>query len=81
MNKSEALDVMHEILDALKETVSISSVSLDHSSHQISKHPDDFQIKIKCNLDDYSRKCIQPILEKHNLKTDTKEDTVIIYSF
>ena len=77
LNKAEALNVLHEILDVLKESVLISCVSLDYSG---SKNSENFTIKMECNLDDYSRKQIESILDKHNLKIEAKENTVLIYS-
>jgi hypothetical protein len=80
MDRAEALAVMHEIFGALRESVIASGVSLDYSGPKISKDPEDILIKMKCNLDDYSRECIQPILDKRNLKLEAKKGTVVIYS-
>jgi hypothetical protein len=80
VNKSEALAVMHEVLDALRESVLIAGVSLDYSNSKTSKPPEDVLIRIKCDLDDLSRKRIEPILDKHNLKLEVTKDTVLIYS-
>lgn len=77
MNKFDALLVMHEILDVLRESVIISGVSLEYLG---SKSPEAFQIKMKWDLDDYSRKRIQPILDKRNLKLEVMKDIVVIYS-
>jgi hypothetical protein len=79
VNKSEALAVMHEVLGVLRESVLISGVSLDFAGSKISKSPEDYLIKLKCDLDDSSRKLIEPILDKRNLKIEVIEDAVMIY--
>jgi hypothetical protein len=68
---------MHEILGALRESVLISGVSIDYLWSNASKG---FQIKMICQLDEYSRKLIQPVLEKFNLKMDLTTGTVLISS-
>ncbi len=65
MNKSEALAVMHEILDTCKESATLNSVSLDATYMERSKTG--FQLRIKCDLDSKSRKEIEAILKKHKL--------------
>jgi hypothetical protein len=65
--KTEALAVMHELLELLKESVLISGVSLDYLGSKIANSPEGFQLKITCNLDKCSRASIKPILERHNL--------------
>lgn len=76
MDRRETLFVMHEILVALEESVIISGVSLDSL-----KCPEDYQIKMKCDLDEGSRKSIQPILDKHKLKICQQKGTLTIISF
>ena len=71
--KPEALAVMHELLDALKESVLISGVSLDCSGSKKANSPEGFQIKMNCNLDKYSREIIKSILQRHRLTI--REDT------
>lgn len=80
MNKSEALYVIHEILVALRDAVTVSGFSLDSSGPKNSELNKEFQVNIKCDLDDNSRKLIQPILEKRNLKIDIIQDNIVIYS-
>ena len=58
----------------------MNSVSLDSQNPKLSEPSDDYEIKIKCTLNNYSRECIQPILEKHKLKVEESIDTVIIRS-
>ena len=63
MNKSEALSVLHEIAEALKESGMISGVSIDPSFTKVSKAPEGFTIKMLCDLDIDSWDRIQPVLK------------------
>jgi hypothetical protein len=70
MNKSEALYVIHEILVALKDSATVDGFSLDSPSPKNSELNENFRVNIRCDLDDNSRKLIQPVLDKRNLKID-----------
>ena len=65
MDRAEALAVLHEILEAWKESIMMSSISLDSS--MISSTSKGYEIKINCVLDNISRQSIEPILKKHKL--------------
>ena len=80
MNRAEASAVLHEVLAVCNGSLAITSVSLNYSySSLICQTYVGYQIKMKCDLDDGNRKCIQPILDKHNLKIDEMKGTVVIY--
>ena len=81
MNKKEALIVLHEVLAVLKDSVLISSVSLDSYGPQMNKDSNDvgYIIRIKCDLDNYSQLCLNPILEKHNLALKADKGYVTIF--
>ena len=51
LKKQEALDVMHEVLAVLRESVLITSVSLDGRCSRVSKDPENggFIIRMRCN--------------------------------
>jgi hypothetical protein len=80
LNKSEALNVMHEILAACNESLIINSVSLDCHGPLNCMSFDGFKITMKCDLNDCSRRCIQPILDKRNLTIEETQGNVLIYS-
>jgi len=61
MDRAEALDVLHEILKGVKESVTMNSVSLDDTPTSFS--PKSYAIKINCTLDSVSKQCIEPILK------------------
>ncbi len=68
MDKPEALAVVHEILDACRESVIITCVSLDPRAQIKRCENDRYLIRMKCDLDRISRDCIKPVLEKHHLQ-------------
>ena len=76
MDRAEALVVLHEILEACKESITMNSVSLDNPP--ISSTSKSYQIKINCNLDSTSKQCIAPILKKHELSLKESEGFVVI---
>ena len=76
MDRAEALAVLHEILDACKESVIMNSVSLDNSP--ISPTSKGYLIKINCALDSTSKQCIAPILKNHKLLFKESEGFVVI---
>ena len=79
MNKSEALAVMHEIYDAFKESVTVSFVSLDGS--QVSHiSTGGYLIKMKCELDSYSRDIIKNVMKRHKLHMKEQNGYVILHS-
>jgi hypothetical protein len=79
MNKTEALAVLSEIRDALKEPLVVSCVSLDGSqvSHILSGG---YEIKIKCELDSVSRGIINGILKRYELYMKEQNGYVILRS-
>jgi hypothetical protein len=81
LNKQEALDLLHEIHDACKDAVSIHAVSLDYRNSQVSKDPDNrgYLIRMKAELDDYAKSCINPILEKHQLAIKEDKGYLVIF--
>jgi len=78
MDRAEALAVLHEILEAFQESISMNSVSLDNPPN--SDTSKGYQIKINCALDSASKQSIEPILEKHKLLLKESEGFVIIQS-
>ncbi len=75
MDRTEAIAVLHEILEACSDSVIINSVSVDNPP--ISATSKGYQIKIKCNLDSDSRQIIEPILKKHKLFLKESEEFVL----
>ena len=71
--------MLHEIFEACKESVTMSSVSLDGSqvSHVFTGG---YQIKMKCELDNISRAILKGIVKKRNLTLSEQNGYVILRS-
>jgi hypothetical protein len=79
MKRQEALAVLHEICNVLKETVAINHVSLDEKN-SIVNNSDGYEIKLQCQFEKACWTGIKPILEKYRLGMRVSEDNVIIHS-
>jgi hypothetical protein len=76
LNKQEALDVIKEIQNALGAYITVTCVSLD--PQQVNGKVVGYGIRMKCGLDNISRGCLKPILDKHNLVLEEKRGYIII---
>jgi len=79
MNRSEAIAVLREIYDLLKESVTVNQVSLDDKS-QLVKNGNGYEIKMQCAFDKDCWDGVEQILERHGLGMRVADDLVIIYS-
>ena len=71
---------MREILSKCDGALDFTTISWDYSySSKICKTHSGYQIKMKYDLDYNSRKIIDAILEKHNLKVDVVRGSLVIY--
>jgi hypothetical protein len=79
LNKQEALAVLRQILDVLSESMLISGVSLDLHS-QVFKDPTNtsYIIRIKGDMNNYSKDCLNPILVKHRLSLKEERGYLVI---
>jgi hypothetical protein len=79
MNKTEALAVLREIGDALKESVAKSCVFPGGSqvSHILTGG---YEIRMKCELDSGSRDIISGILKKYGLHMKEQDGYLILRS-
>jgi hypothetical protein len=79
MHKSEAFAVLHEFYAACKESVTSSNVSLDSS--QVSHiFTGGYEIKMKCELDSFSRHILQGVIKRNNLTMREQNGYVILQS-
>ncbi len=76
LDRQEALAVMHDIYDECKETVIMNSVSLDAKQ---AAGAVGYQIRIKCDLDDVSRQCLENVFGKHNLSMREENGYVLVF--
>jgi hypothetical protein len=81
MDKREALAVLQKIHDSCKKGWIITCISLDCPSSQISQDNfNNYQIKMKCTLDEKSKSCLRPILEHHKLDLHEENGFVTLFS-
>lgn len=78
MDRQEAVKVLHEILGECDGSLLMSSVSISPASPTRAARSS-FELKINCGLDDYLRKCINAVLERHNLAMNELGNSVTIY--
>ena len=67
VDKSEALAVLHEIVDECKEIIAIRFISLDSQKSHTNPDAKGYIIKISCTLDSQSRFCLNAVLRRHDL--------------
>ena len=74
MNRQEATSVLRELLTECNGALSTSSVSLS------STDSGNYQLSINCVLDDFLRKCMNTIVEKHGLRMKEQHGKVTLFS-
>ncbi len=81
LDRVEAVAILREILEVWGESVIMTCVSIDDPSSRISRNSNNgYEIRLRCSLDNDSRDCIKPILEKYKVGMKDEEGFVIIYS-
>jgi hypothetical protein len=76
VEKTQAIAVLHEIIDVLQESILINSVSLDAPFLE----PNNYQIRMGCCLDTRSMDLLKPVLVKNNLGMKIGNSFLILYS-
>jgi hypothetical protein len=79
MKKQEALAVLREIYDVLRETVTMNQVSLNDKT-QLVENSHGYEIKMQCQFDSDCWDGVKPLLKKHSLGMKVADGFVIIYS-
>jgi len=78
MDRREATKVLREILSECDGSLLMSNVSITPISPSRAEESF-FELKINCELDDYLRKCIYNVLEKHKLTMNELEKSFVIF--
>jgi len=78
MERQEAVKVLREILKECNGSLSMSNISVSPIHHKETT-VSSFELKINCSLDDYSRKCIGAVIERHKLAIKEMPNSVTIY--
>jgi hypothetical protein len=79
MNRQEATGVLREVLIACNDYVGINFISITDSNAQIRMKSTDYEIYLKCAPTDGLRKCLAPVLEKHQLNMGELKEAIVIY--
>jgi hypothetical protein len=74
MNRQEATSLLREFLIECDGSLMASSVSLSSTGSE------NYQLNINCLLDDFLRKCINKIVERHQLKMREHDGKITISS-
>ena len=80
MNRQEAVAVLREVLEACQDIMDMNYVSLNPSDAKIRKKSYDYELHIKCVLNSSLKRCLTPILEKHQLRMKELSGAIIIYT-
>ena len=78
IDKVEAIKVLSEINRMCKSYL-LMCINIDQPSSQIVAAPTGYQIKMNCDLDKYSRKCISPIIDKYDLSLKKEKGFFILF--
>jgi hypothetical protein len=78
MERHEAVRVLREILGECDGALLMSCVSISPIA-PFRAEGSSFELKINCVLDDYLRKCINAVLEKHKLAIKELGSAFIVY--
>ncbi len=78
MDRQEALVVLQEVLDTLKESVNVSAISFDDSD--IFVVSSGFEIRLRCELSQDEKEIVDGVLKKHNLRMMETKGLAIIYT-
>ena len=78
MERQEAAKVLREILGECDGSLLMSCVSLAPVV-PLREEESSFELRINCELDDYLRKCINVVLERHKLAMKELGRAVVIY--
>jgi hypothetical protein len=78
MDRQEAASVLREILGECDGSLLMNCVSLSPiAPNRMGRSS--FELRINCGLDDYLRKCIDAVLDRHKLAMKELGDKVVIY--
>jgi hypothetical protein len=76
MNRKEATMVLREIMG---ECDGLLLMTLRFPITNSPKKEDSFELRIHCGINDYLRKCIGTVLQKHQLSMKESDSSLVIY--
>jgi hypothetical protein len=80
LDKTEVIAVLHEILHEYRDSLTITSVSLDRHKPNIEKSDDEYIIRIRGDLNKNSFASIKNVLEDRKLMVEETNGAIIIRS-
>ena len=78
MKRQEATKILRELMGECQSSLLMSCVSLSLAVPNRAEGSS-FELKINCGLDDYLRKCIHAVVERHKLAMKELGSSVVIY--
>ena len=79
VNRQEATGVFNEVMKTCSDYLSMGFVSITDSTAQIRMKSTGYEIYIKCVPSNSLKKCLAPVLQKHQLKMAELKEAIIIY--
>ncbi len=79
MNRQEAASVLREVLNSCSDFLNCDFVSITDSTAQIRMKSTGYELYIKCAPNNGLKRCLAPILEKHQLEMAELKEAIIIY--
>jgi len=76
MNRKEATMVLREIMGECDGLLLMTCVSLSRTTQS---KEDSFELRIHCGINDYLRKCMGTVLQKHKLSMKESDSSLVIY--
>jgi hypothetical protein len=80
VNRQKVTRVLGEVMNACSDYVSIDFVSITDSTAQTRMKSTGYEIYIKCAPSDGLKKCLAPVLERHQLNMGELKEAIIIYA-
>jgi hypothetical protein len=77
MDRKEATMVLREIMGECDGLLLMTCVSLSPTAPI---RDDSFELRIHCGINDYLRRCINTVLQKHQLSMKESNSSLVIYN-
>ena len=80
MDKSEALSVFREVVEACKNSGMFECTSLEPKSEIVKSNYGGYFVKMECYLDDPARECVRNVAKKRGLVVTEQSGYIIVGS-
>ena len=79
MKRQEATKVLRELMGECQSSLLMSCVSLSSVDPHTLADSGSYELHISCEVNDYLRKCLNSVLERHKLAMKESIGSVVIY--